>query len=91
MGICWIGIILQRICFTTLTRNIHQTIKMKLLQALDLFAELIHLVYQLGLLARQYLVPVCVYVYCIITHYVIPALSIPYYYYQVRQQRLAFN
>ena len=28
MGICWIGIILQRICFTTHTRKIHQTIKM---------------------------------------------------------------
>ena len=64
---------------------------MKLLQALDIFAELIHLVYQIGLLTRQYLVPVVVYAYCIITHYVIPALSIPYDYVQVRQQRLALN
>ena len=62
---------------------------MKLLQALDLFAELIHLFYQLGLLFRQYLLPVCVYVYCIITHYIIPALTIPYYYVKVRQLRLA--
>ena len=61
---------------------------MKLLQTLDLFAELIHLFYQLGLLTRQYLVPSVVYVYCILDYYVKPALSIPYYYLQVRQQRL---
>ena len=61
---------------------------MKLLQALDLFAELIHLFYQLGLLTRQYLVPSVVYVYCILDYYIKPALSIPYYYLQVRQQRL---
>ena len=62
---------------------------MKLLQALDLFAELVLLIYQCGLLTRQYLVPVVVYVYCIITHYVIPALKIPYYYVKVREQRLS--
>ena len=61
---------------------------MKLLQTLDLFAELIHLFYQLGLLTRQYLVPSVVYVYCILDYYIKPALSIPYYYLQVRQQRL---
>ena len=62
---------------------------MKLLQALDLFAELVLLIYQCGLLCRKYLLPVCVYVYCIITHYVIPALKIPYYYVKVREQRLS--
>jgi len=62
---------------------------MKLLQALDIFAELIHLIYQLGLLSRKYLVPVCVYAYCIVTHYIVPALTIPYYYVKVRQQRLS--
>ena len=41
---------------------------MKLLQALDLFAELIHLVYQIGLLTRQYVVPAVVYVYCILDY-----------------------
>ena len=61
---------------------------MKLLQTLNLFAELIHLFYQLGLLTRQYLVPSIVYVYCILDYYIKPALSIPYYYLQVRQQRL---
>jgi len=61
---------------------------MKLLQALNLLAELIHLVYQIGLLTRQYVVPVVVYAYCIITHYITPAFSIPKYYFQVRQQRL---
>jgi hypothetical protein len=61
---------------------------MKLLQTLNLFAELIHLFYQLGLLTRQYLLPVCVYVYCWTDFYIKPALSIPYYYIQVRRQRL---
>ena len=61
---------------------------MKLLQTLNLFAELIHLFYQLGLLTRQYLVPSVVYVYCIIDYYIKPAIMIPYYYQQVRQERL---
>ena len=62
---------------------------MKLLQALDLFAELVLLIYQIGLLTRQYLVPAVVYVYCILDYYIKPSLSIPYYYVQVRQQRLS--
>ena len=62
---------------------------MKLLQALDLFAELIHLVYQIGLLTRQYLVPVAVYVYVAIDYYIKPAITIPYYYEQVRNRRLS--
>ena len=61
---------------------------MKLLQALDLFAELIHLVYQLGLLTRQYVVPVVVYVYVAIDYYIKPAFTIPYYYEQVKNRRL---
>ena len=62
---------------------------MKLLQALDLFAELIHLVYQIGLLTRQYVVPVCVYLYVVIDYYIKPAFTIPYYYEQVRNRRLS--
>ena len=62
---------------------------MKLLQALDLFAELIHLVYQIGLLTRQYVVPAVVYVYVVIDYYIKPAMSIPYYYEQVRNRRLS--
>lgn len=61
---------------------------MKLLQTLNLFAELIHLFYQLGILTRQYILPSIVYVYCWADFYIKPALSIPYYYLKVRQQRL---
>ena len=60
-----------------------------ILSVLDLFSEVIHLVFQVGVLTRQYGVPAVVYVYCLIRQYIIPALSIPYYYLQVRQQRLA--
>jgi len=61
---------------------------MKLLQTLNLFAELIHLFYQLGLLTRQYIFPSIVYVYCWAEWYILPALKIPYYYVKVREQRL---
>ena len=64
---------------------------MKLLQALDILAELILLTYQIGLLTRQYVVPVVVYFYCLLDYYIKPSLSIPYYYYQVRQQRLSLT
>ena len=60
-----------------------------ILSVLDLFSEVTHLVYQCGLLTRKYIVPAIVYVYCLIVHYIIPTLMIPYYYIQVRQQRLA--
>ena len=60
-----------------------------ILHILDIFAELIHLVFQLGLLTRKYVVPAVVYAYVVIEHYVIPAFFIPYYYVKVRQQRLA--
>ncbi len=60
-----------------------------ILSILDLFSEAIHLVYQVGALTRKYIVPAMVYVYCIIVHYITPAMKIPYYYVQVRRQRLA--
>ena len=37
-----------------------------ILSVLDIFSELIHLVYQVGILTRQYLVPVVVYVYVVL-------------------------
>ena len=60
-----------------------------ILHILDIFAELIHLVFQLGLLTRKYVVPAIVYAYVVIEYYVVPAFFIPYYYVKVRQQRLA--
>ena len=62
---------------------------MFLLHILDIFAELLHLVFQVGLLTRKYIVPAVVYLYVAAEHYVFPAFMIPYYYVQVRQQRLA--
>ena len=63
---------------------------MKLLYALDLFAELIQLVFSLGVFTRQYIVPAVVYLYVAAEHYVFPAFMIPYYYVKVRQQRLTY-
>ena len=60
-----------------------------ILHILDIFAELIHLVFQVGLLTRKYVVPAVVYAYVVIEHYIAPAFLIPYYYVKVRQQRLA--
>ena len=60
-----------------------------ILSVLDLFSEVIHLVFQVGVLTRKYLVPVVVYGYCIIVQYIVPTLMIPYYYIQVRNQRLS--
>ena len=48
-----------------------------ILHILDIFAELIHLVFQLGLLTRKYVVPAIVYSYVVIEYYVVPAFSIP--------------
>ena len=62
---------------------------MTLLYILDIFAELFHLVFQVGLLTRKYVVPAVVYLYVAAEHYVFPAFMIPYYYVKVRQQRLA--
>ena len=62
---------------------------MYLLIILDFFAELIHLVFQLGTLTRQYVVPAAVYLYVAAEHYIVPALSIPQNYLHVRRARLA--
>ena len=62
---------------------------MTLLYILDIFAELFHLVFQVGLLTRKYVVPAVVYLYVATEYYVFPAFMIPYYYVKVRQQRLA--
>ena len=62
---------------------------MALLYILDIFAELIHLVFQLGVLTRKYIVPAVVFAIVAVQHYVIPALSIPQNYLLVRRMRLA--
>ena len=62
---------------------------MALLYTLDILAELIQLVFALGVFTRKYIVPAVVYLYVAAEHYVFPAFMIPYYYVQVRQQRLA--
>ena len=62
---------------------------MSFLYFLDILAELFHLVFQVGLLFRRYIVPAVVYLYVAAEHYVFPAFMIPYYYVKVRQQRLA--
>ena len=61
---------------------------MALLHILNIFAELIHLVFQIGILTRQYIVPAAVYLYVAAEHYIIPAFSIPQNYLHVRRQRL---
>ena len=62
---------------------------MFLLHILDIFAELFHLVFSVGLLTRKYIVPAVVYLYVAAEYYVFPAFMIPYYYFKVREQRLA--
>ena len=62
---------------------------MTLLYILDYFAELIHLVFDLGVFTRKHIVPAVVYLYVAAEHYVFPAFMIPYYYVKVRNQRLA--
>ena len=62
---------------------------MSLLYFLDILSELIQLVFQLGVFTRKHIVPSVVYLYVAAEHYVFPAFMIPYYYVQVRQQRLA--
>ena len=64
---------------------------MKLLYILDILSELFQLVFEFGLFTRKYLVPAVVYVYVATEHYVIPAFKIPYFYFKVRQQRLALS
>ena len=61
---------------------------MSLLMILDFFAEVIHLVFQIGCISRKFVLPALVWSYCIVVHYVVPALTIPYYYLMVRRMRL---
>ena len=60
-----------------------------ILYILDFVAELIHLVFDIGVFTRKRIVPALVYLYVVIEHYVVPAFMIPYYYIKVRQQRLS--
>lgn len=60
-----------------------------ILWVLDIISEMITLTYQVGRVTRKYGVPVVVYTYCVITHYITPAFRIPYYYIKVRNERLA--
>ena len=62
---------------------------MPFLHFLNILSELIQFVFYLGTLTRRYAVPAVVYLYVVVDHYIRPALTIPYYYMQVRQQRLA--
>ena len=61
---------------------------MILLHILDIFAELLHLVFQLGILTRKHIVPAAVYLYVAAEYYIVPAFSIPQNYLHVRRQRL---
>lgn len=61
---------------------------MKFLSFLNILAELIQLVFEIGVFTRQYFIPVCVYVYVWIEHYIAPTMMIPYYYFKVRKLRL---
>ena len=61
---------------------------MYLLFILDFFAEVFHLIFQLGLLTRKYVVPALVFAYVAVEHYIVPAFSIPQNYLHVRRARL---
>ena len=62
---------------------------MAFLYTLDILAEAFHLVFQLGLLTRKYVVPAAVYLYVAAERYVYPAFLIPGNYMMVRRMRLA--
>ena len=61
---------------------------MILLHILDIFAELLHLVFDIGVYCRRYIVPAAVYLYVAAEYYIVPAFSIPQNYLHVRRQRL---
>jgi len=61
---------------------------MYLLAFLDIVAELIHLVFDIGVYCRRYIVPAVVYLYVAAEYYIVPAFSIPQNYLHVRRQRL---
>ena len=64
---------------------------MTILFILDFLAEVFHLVFQIGILTRKYLVPAGVYLYVGIERYIVPAFMIPYYYLKMRNHRLSLS
>ena len=60
-----------------------------ILAALAFMADLLELTYDLGRVTRTHVLPALVYTYVLVEHYIVPALRIPSYYYEVREQRLA--
>ena len=60
-----------------------------ILAMLAFMADLIELTYDLGSVTRTHILPALVYTYVFVEHYVVPALSIPYYYTKVREQRIS--
>ena len=64
---------------------------MKTLIFLNFLSELFQLVFELGVFTRRHIVPALVYVYVVLDYYVKPSLSIPYYFIQIRSQRLSYS
>ena len=64
---------------------------MNLLIILDWMAEIIHLVFDLGVFTRRHIIPALVYIYCVVDHYIVPAFSIPVNYWHVRRHRLGYE
>ena len=62
---------------------------MTILFILDFLAEVFHLVFQIGILTRKYLVPAGVYLYVGFEQYIYPLFLIPGNYLMVRRMRLA--
>ena len=62
---------------------------MTILFILDFLAEVFHLVFQIGILTRKYLVPAGVYLYVGIEQFIYPLFLIPGNYMMVRRMRLA--
>ena len=62
---------------------------MAFLTFLDILAEIIQLVFEIGVYTRKYIVPAIVYSYVVADYYLKPALNIPYYYGKVKELRLA--
>ena len=60
-----------------------------ILAALAFMADLVELTYDLGSVTRTHILPALVYTYVLVEHYVVPALSVPYYYTKVREHRLS--
>ena len=60
---------------------------MALLHILNIFAELIHLVFQIGILTRKYLVPAGDYLYVGFERFIYPLFLIPGNYLMVRRMQ----